>query len=306
MKRPQIILIAGSTVCLLLCGAAGWFYADALATAGRAREERERKNRDLEAVYKSNPFPDAQNTAQIREDLETLSTWTAAMHALCVSNNIPVGAELLNPISLSQHIQKTVPQLVALSNRGSRRVPDGFPFGFDRYLPPSSVMPERDNAERLALQFTLVEMLVRLVMSTDIQQLTEFSREVFEERGGASPRSAQAPQPGAGGSNIASRERFTLRFTARQETLQNLLNLLSATPAFITVSSVRAAKVNPADVAPPAADLRAQVKPEDAPVKPGELHFPVEVLRVMTGPSVSSLLDIALEMDILTFFPTPN
>jgi len=304
MKRPQIILIAGSTVCLLLCGAAGWFYADALSTAGTAREGRDRKNKDLEAIYKSNPFPDAQNTAQIREDLETLSAWTAAMHANCVSNNIQAAAELSNPISLSQHIQKTVPQLVTLSNRGSQRVPENFTFGFDRYLPPSGVMPERENAERLAIQFTMVEMLVRLVMSVEIQQLSEFTREVFEERGGASPRSAQAAQPGA--SNIASRERFTLRFTARQEALQNLLNRLSATPAFITVTSVRATKASANDVIPPAADLKAQVKPEDAPVKPGERHFPVEILRVMSGPSIASLLDITLEMDILTFFPTAN
>ena len=306
MKRPQIILIAGSTVCLLLCGAAGWFYADALSTAGTAREGRDRKNKDLEAIYKSNPFPDAQNTAQIREDLETLSAWTAAMHANCVSNNIQAAAELSNPISLSQHIQKTVPQLVTLSNRGSQRVPENFTFGFDRYLPPSGVMPERENAERLAIQFTMVEMLVRLVMSVEIQQLSEFTREVFEERGGASPRPAQASQPGAGGSNIAGRERFTLRFTARQDTLQNLINQLSATPAFITVTSVRATKAAASDLLQPTAELKAQVKPEDAPVKPGELHFPVEVLRIMSGPSISSLLDITLEMDILTFFPTPN
>ena len=302
MKRPQIILIAGSTVCLLLCGAAGWFYADALSSASKAREGRERKYRELEAIYKSNPFPDAQNTAQIREDLEVLSAWTAAMHALCVSNNIQAGAEINNPISLSQHIQKTVPLLVTASNRQARRVPDTFTFGFERYLPPANTMPERDHVERLARQFTMAELLVRVISAVDIQQLNEFTREVFEDRA-ASP---QRPPQHAADNGVASRERFTVRFTARQDALQTLLNLLSAVPAFIDVTSVRAAKVAASDLVMPAAELKAQVKPEDAPVKPGERHFPVEVLRVMSGPSISSLLDITLEMDILTFFPTAN
>jgi len=305
MKRSQIILIAGSTVCLLLCGGAGWFYADALSAEGRARAERDGKNRELENIYKSNPFPNRENTSQVREDLEALSVWAAGMHALCASNNLAASTDINNPISLSQHIQKNVPLLVTASNRQARRVPDTFTFGFDRYLPPSNIMPDRDHVERLALQFTMMELVVRHVMSTDIQQLAEFSREVFEDRGGA-PGQRPQPGPGADISKIAGSERFTLRFTARQDVLQNLLNRFSATPAFITVTSVRATKVNPSDLVMPAADLKAQVKPEDTPVKPGERLFPVEVLRVMSGPSVSSLLDITLEIDILTFFPTAN
>ena len=304
MKRPQIILIAGSSVCLLLCVAAGWFYADALSTAGKAREERDNENRKLENIYKSNPFPDEANTLQVQEDLRELSDWTGRMHAVCVSNNLQTNAEINNPISLLQHIQKSVPELLAHVNAGGRRrVADNFSFSFERYLPPNPTMPEKEHVERLVRQYAMMDFLVRRVMASDIQQLNEFTREAFED-GRSAPTPNTPSKPGADESRIASREHFTLRFTARQDALDTVLNELAATPAFVRVTSVRAAKAAPSDLVMPTPELKAQVKPEDTVVKPGERLFPVEVLRHMSGPGISSMLDISMEMDILTFFPT--
>ncbi len=317
MKRSQIILIVGTAVCLLFCGAAAWFLYSSLSDADKARAERDTQRSKLENVYKSNPFPNRENTLQVNTDLTLLSNWVAQVHTQLASNTLQVAQT--TPSQFYLKLQNTIRELGAFQNASGQPVAQsGFAFGFERYVVLGGGMPIQDNLDRLTRQFAMVDMLVRQIVTADIQSLTEFTREVFEDGANTPPpvvepernsRSrGQAAQPRetarpADLSKIAQKEHFTIRFTARQDALETILNRLASNPVFVVVASVKVAKVTLADVLSPptATELTTLVKPEGTLVKPGERLFPPEVQRIVSGPNIGPLLDITLEVDVFSF-----
>ena len=304
MKRSQIIIIASASVCLLLCAGAAWFLFDALAGAEKAKAERDAKDASLAQIYRTSPFPNEANVGQVKRDLATISDWTKSIRETLRAGNMD--PQPLQPNEFYLKLQNMVRELPAISPvPGQSVVPAGFAFGFERYLGGASSMPDREHTPRLTRQLAIVEALSQELLKKDIQQLTQFSREVFED--GQAARVAPAPPrtsaaAPAGPLEIATKERFTIRFTARQNGVQEILNTLATSPLFVTVTSVSLAKSTPEDVLQPDPALVAQVKSQ-AQLKPGEAAWPPDVQRIVAGPDVAPMLEVVIEFDVLTFNP---
>ena len=298
MKRSQITLIATGAACLVLLAGAAWFLFTALAAAGAAKQERDKVFADLKKIYGGKVFPNEANAEQVSRDFESISAWTDAIREKLVASNLnPPSAQ---PSQFFMYLQNTTRELALLSPVPNQpAVPAGFMFGFDYYL-ASSIMPDPEDMPRLVRQFAVIETLSRSILKADILMLTQFSRENFKEQNfgyGSAPANANTSATGVG------KERFTIRFTARQNGLAEVQNILAEAPFFVEVASVSASKQNREDVIPPAAEQLALVKPKDFVAKPGESKFPPDIMRVVAGPDILPLLDITIEFDVLTFNP---
>jgi len=298
MKRSQIIMIVCAAACLLLCAGAAWFLFDAQADAGRARDERASESRRLDQIYNAPVFPNAANVGLIKDSLAEIAGWTDAIRETLHAGNLD--PQPLEPNELNLKLQSTVNELRDLSPTPGQPVVDAnFFFGFDRYLGGANAMPDRAHTPRLTQQLAIVETLSREILKTDIQKLSQFSREVFED--GA--RAAAAPPRGGEAQAVATSERFTLRVTARQNGVAEVLNTLSTSPLFVTVTSVALYKASPEDVLPPVPELVAKVVPQGTQVAHGELAWPPDEQRVVAGPDVLPVMEAIIEFDVLTFNP---
>lgn len=306
MKRSQIILISGAIICLLLCVAAAAFLIQSFAVAGRMRGERDRQQAELERIYKSDPFPNATNLYLVGGDFLKIKEWTAGIQSVLATNTVAVAG--VSPSVFVQDIKDRIAALTALSPEpGVRIVPDHFAFGFSRYHGTDAQMPAQAHVPRLSLQFAMVEALARQVLTAGIDKLADFRRDAFDSaQAGETPGSAgDTPDDGAF-SAIASSEKFTILFSTRQSGLGAVLNRLETCSPYAVVTSVTIRKNHQEDVIPPAPERLAQVKPPDAQLKPGELRFPPDEQRKVSGPDIDPLLDVQIELSVLTFTNPPD
>jgi hypothetical protein len=342
MNRSKIILIASAAVFLILVGLAGVFAGKQHAAAAKARKGRDREFKDLEAVFRDEIFPSATNVATLGDNVLRLTEARDSFESALSAMNVPA------PTNVSESVfMQTLQDLVVRKAKaaplveGKRCVSPDFAFGFERYVGSSSRMPRKDEVPRLVQQLRIVVSLVDEMYAANVLHINSIVREVFEEGGevssseeddsGGRPRGRSRSRRGARGggeeeaesggkallapitTDLYSGQHFVLRFTARQDSVIDLLNRIAKLRYFVVVTDVRMNKVGP-DVRLPVvkgeneerrpsrrggADRSAEVV-QDADAMPVLSDLP-PARRLMSGPDVDPPLDVTIELDVFHF-----
>ena len=325
MNRTRIIF-AGLLVALFALLAAGGFaLVRRTAAAREAREQRDAAFTRLAALFQSNPFPDAGNADRMNSQVQRLGQMRAAMTNALAQRDVPLPE--LSPSRFIQDLQTALRdrlQARAPIVEGSRVIPEGFAFGFDRYLAANAPMPAEADVPRLAQQLVMVENLVNEVYASQVSALRGIEREVFEAADGTAPETGAA-RPGdrarAGASGLYRSQRFRLVVEGRQSTIGDLLNRIAAMPMFVVVQDVEMLKkgedLRPPQTAAPAAPAPGATgaslfgSPEAArPTAPaGEADAPAEASvsdlppsrRLVSGREIDPPIEARIELDVFNF-----
>lgn len=279
MKKNQLVLAVGGGISAVLVLGSAVLTWVGMSGAGKARKARDKAFANLSGVYRSDPFPSAENVAAARDNLADAQDWAARLDEWLVvgTNDWAQGVNLrrATPGEFSSMREETLQGLfdaAPVGDDGAKIVPDAFAFGFQLYAdgePAQSL-----HVVRLIRQLRLTDKLVRMLYDSGIQHLDAVARIVFEQGGadassdedGRSRRSrrsrgggrgaaavsdlavrAPAPVPGAVPSDV---ERFGFRFVAREKAVLDFVDRIDAMSPWACVSGLSLEKTGPDVVFP--------------------------------------------------------
>jgi hypothetical protein len=305
MKGQKIAIGAGVAVAVLLCLGGAWIAWRAFASSAGVREERNTRLKQLQSIYKKDPFPSATNVVVVRRDRQRLDGWTQDLGRE-LRGSLGAATNVVSPSLFIQQLQQVARELRNPRLTGGVALPEGFAFGFERYL-GTTTMPGVKDVPRLALQLHMVNAMLREILAARVSAVTAVERDQFEDAAAAAPA---APAPGSGrgrhgpaaaapaGSAAAApagpyaRQRFSFAFTAGEKSLDEVLDRLAAMPLFVVV----------ADLAVQREDQRGlRPAPEKAADADKNKPAPDRRPRVVSGPEISPLLKVRMQVDVYTF-----
>lgn len=329
MKRHQVILIVCGILTALVCLGVGWFLFSALSAKNEAAEARNQAYSELRKIYGQKVFPSKENIERVKEDEKALTAWLTTASNVVHKGDLVIGQE--SPTGFKKLLLDTVRSLANHPGGVSGKVvASGFNFGFDRYLGESTILPEKDQVDRLARQLSVIETICNELYAAKIVSLDAIARETFEEKG-ASEKKVQEDRPsnrpknknrrsredvsgrGAkasaaqGGavhdSDLFSKQRFTFQFRARPDALVEVLNRLAAMDLFIVVAETEIRKTEDPLVKPASAPGSGPAKKSGAPfgaavVDPATVPH---AQRIVTDPELDAPVSVKLDIDVYSF-----
>ena len=325
MNRTRIVFAGLLVAMFALLAAGGYALVRRTAAAREARGQRDAAFTRLVAIFQANPFPDAANADRMNSQVQRLGQMRAAMTNTLAQRDVPLPE--LSPSRFIQDLQTALRdrlQARAPIVEGSRVIPEGFAFGFDRYLGANAPMPAEADVPRLAQQLVMVENLVNEVYASQVSALRGIEREVFEAAAATAPE-PEAARPRnrarAGASAFYRSQRFRMVVEGRQSTIGDLLNRFAAMPMFVVVQDVEMRKqgedLRPPQAAAPGAPVPgapgASVfgSPEAARStdSAGEAAAPAEApvsdlppsRRLVSGREIDPLIEALIELDVFNF-----
>ncbi|NLF86954.1 MAG: hypothetical protein GX571_12725 [Lentisphaerae bacterium] len=325
MNRTRIVFAGLLVAMFALLAAGGYALVRRTAAAREARGQRDAAFTRLVALFQANPFPDAANADRMNSQVQRLGQMRAAMTNTLAQRDVPLPE--LSPSRFIQDLQTALRdrlQARAPIVEGSRVIPEGFAFGFDRYLGANAPMPAEADVPRLAQQLVMVENLVNEVYASQVSALRGIEREVFEAAAATAPE-PEAARPRnrarAGASAFYRSQRFRMVVEGRQSTIGDLLNRFAAMPMFVVVQDVEMRKqgedLRPPQAAAPGAPVPgapgASVfgSPEAARStdSAGEAAAPAEApvsdlppsRRLVSGREIDPLIEARIELDVFNF-----
>jgi hypothetical protein len=312
MKIRKIVIMVVTGALFLLCVAGLWFAYRAYAEASKVKATLGGTFRQLQSIYNETPFPNTTNVAVLRHDAAWVTNWCQSLVEELragVSSN-----EDLSSSGFIQKLQNTSAELHKLATaEGGQVLPEGFAFGFERYLGSKSEMPNPENVKRLALQFAMVEAITREMLASHVNALTKIDREKFDGDGNETPAvpGRRRALPAAASASVPvvtatdthyPRQHFSFAFTADERSLAEVLNRLAKMPLFVVVTELNVNRV----------DRGLRPRPEKTGVVSDKTKDAVEFdkdkaatlppsRRVVSGPEIAPLLKAQMQIDVYTF-----
>ena len=330
MNKQKIVLIASGVVLAALAAASVALLISKNGAASGALEEREAKERELKRLFDSSPFPSAGNIAIVNADTKAVSNFVAQLQEELSAGAIRMTSS--SPAFFKQNLESAVLQLRSQAPivDGTRCVPDGFMFGFGRYLGAEGVMPAQDDVPRLGQQFETIRLMAGMIYDARVSEWKSVERDLFES--GAEAEAAEeedAPRRGGGrrrgrnrgGDEGDSRKResqtsvveggklietYSIEVAGRQLAVLDLLNRIAACPTCMVATDVRLSRR--------VADIRKYVAPATkggvaaAPVveaSTNNLEFIPKSERVVSGPEIDQLVDARIKIEVIHFQAQP-
>lgn len=305
MKQQKIILIGMGALAFLLVVGGGWRLVRSMSAAATELAARDATWAELQKLFNSNPFPSATNILVLQTDVRNLHEQEQAMIAGLRTGQIE--SEEPSPAVFIRRLEENVRDLQRQAPivEGARVVPDGFAFGFGRYLATGGGMPSPVDVPRLTQQLKTIELLAGLVYESRMREWRGVRREEFEAGPAAeTPTSRRRPaRPsrtvGAAaapmGGGLYTVQHYTLELTGRKLPLLDLINRLAASPTCMVVTEV--------DVRKRGTDVRSleSAPAADPAAAPRPAVVPLHAERLVSGPDVDPLLDARIEIDVIHF-----
>jgi hypothetical protein len=152
--------------------------------------------------------------------------------------------EVIRPGGFLQLMASQFAGLHQLAEKNTVKLPDGFAFGFSRYVGPSSAPPARGLSEQdttnvlaqLQKQLRAIEKLSQLLIESRVDEIIQIRRAEVEP-GSSNPDALEIPIS-ADSKGLYETLPFELRFTCTTEALRTFLNSLSKSDWFFAVRSM--------------------------------------------------------------------
>ncbi|MBN1269254.1 MAG: Amuc_1100 family pilus-like protein [Kiritimatiellae bacterium] len=297
--RKHMGLVVGGGITLVLLIVAVGLLLRVRKTYTTVNAELQMRTQRLNALNQRDPFPSEENVKLAAQKLEDLKLFFTNLTTALQSGQVePVQME---PAEFPPLLERTARELRARAATPTARVklPDRFAFGFERYLLGN--LPAEADIPRLVIQLKTVESICSMLFESRVSEVMEVRRTVFEQREDTRETeapvdlrrrrvvSSQAPDisapPEVEAEGLYGRERFELRFVARETALWELLNRMAGSSAFIVVVDLQLANKAGAKVSAAAGKaVTASAAPTPMPGSPfgwpAAASAPVE--RVLT------------------------
>jgi len=208
----------------------------------------------LDSLKKRDPFPAEDNVKRAKENLQILDLKFAELQQKLATGQIePVE---IQAASFPPLLEKVVIELRQSARQAHVEIPDGFAFGFDRYL--RGELPNQEDIPRLVIQVKIVQHMARLLFDSRISELTKIERELFDEkeapkedesarvsrrRRRTTPTASKAPgrmKRVQKTHELYSSEPFRIEFRTRESSFWDVLNKMDSTNMFTVVVDIDA------------------------------------------------------------------
>ncbi len=249
--KDHIGLVVGASIALLVVCASLFFLWSSHANYVAVDQELESKNKRHAALVGRTPFPSRENVAQTTTNYMALEQYAQNLLSSLIRDQIK--PETMEKAYFPPLVERTLRGLWAVAADNNVTFPEGFAFGFQRYI--EGDLPADEHIPRLVIQLKTIDAICRLLFSARISELTDIQRDTFDQnkpvaakeaprgRRGRSSRKKPAPPPPEDLAQKQSEnytvEHFKLRFTARENALWEVLNEMDKCPTFIVVTSLQ-------------------------------------------------------------------
>ncbi len=302
MKARKILIAVGAGIAFLLCLAGFVVAYRAYAESSKIKATLGDTARELEKIYNENPFPNSTNVAVLRSDTVWTTNWYQSLVGELRKAALP--NETPSSSGFKQRLQDASVELYkkAASEEG-KVLPDGFAFGFDRYLGSSSHMPKPENVRRLTVQLLMVEAITLEILDSHVTELSRIERDIFDGDSGETPTATgrhhaaatgavAAPVAGVADSRYAG-QHFAFAFTADEKALAEVLGRLAKMPMFVVVTELKIDRVERGLRQRPEKVAGETEKTKPVVLSPSQ--------RMVSGPEIATQLKIQMQVDVYTF-----
>lgn len=238
--------------------AGGVCTALALAVLGGAIWSYKQQSRELSRAYRGlarlnarNPFPSAENVAQATENLEQLENRIGELETLLQRDPFPQNA--VDASDFSARAQGMIERFKRRAAAAGITLPSGMEAGFSQYA-SGGALPELAHVPRLSRQLYSVEKVADVLIQGGVSSVEMLARDEFEGEGGDAsnqtsrrrgrrmPVAAEGPE-GVGfavqGEGRHPIERIRASFTATEDGVWRVLDLLASAPHFMVLADFR-------------------------------------------------------------------
>lgn len=340
MKKPQIILVSVGVILglVLLIG-----IVQAINSANAASESAkklEKAQKDYVRIYKtSNPFPNQENKEILEENRDNARDWEQSLLKIIRAGEYKAESKQTNPGYFSNKRQEMIERLTSTAPKGpdgKSVAVEGLTFGFDKYK--DGAPASKNNVPRLMMQLSMIDNLVQLLYTAEIDKLKAVRREEFEDvassdeeetsttsrrssrrssRGGrataATTTNSGGPveiEPFEQGVVPVDRQRFEFVFDARQDALMKILNAIGTMEPYALVSKLSFTKAGE-DYRPPVDEKKEDKKStrrsrneeavEEQTTGIINVRPPSRTSRLVSGVLREAPVTVTMTVDVFTF-----
>lgn len=339
MKKPQIILVSVGVILglVLLIG-----IVQAINSANAASESAkklEKAQKDYVRIYKtSNPFPNQENKEILEENRDNARDWEQSLLKIIRAGEYKAESKQTNPGYFSNKRQEMIERLTLTAPKGpdgKSVAVEGLTFGFDKYK--DGAPASKNNVPRLMMQLSMIDNLVQLLYTAEIDKLKAVRREEFEDvassdeeeattsrrssrrssRGGrataATTTNSGGPveiEPFEQGVVPVDRQRFEFVFDARQDALMKILNAIGTMEPYALVSKLSFTKAGE-DYRPPVDEKKEDKKStrrsrneeavEEQTTGIINVRPPSRTSRLVSGVLREAPVTVTMTVDVFTF-----
>ena len=241
MKKYAIAPMAICGIAIVVTAVVAVLAAGKFSAATATDEEAGRKFSELQRIYKADVFPSEDNVNKLKAVIGELEGDRVAITNALAEKNVKT--KELSPSQFKGVMSKLFTTLVdkAPIVEGKKCVKPEFAFGFDRYMGENAVMPEKDNVVRLLEQLSVIDEVVGALYKAQVISIDAITREAFEGVQAAVGEQARRPQ-GQGDKPLYTSQKFSVKFTARQQSIVDFLNAMATLKYFAVVTDVSMVK----------------------------------------------------------------
>lgn len=190
--------------------------------------------RALANLNRRQPFPTRENLDRLEVNQKQLQETQNKLFRV-------ISAKQIEPMTIEAARFPTLLSGMVLGlNKEARekgvKIPDGFAYGFSKYSDGS--LPDMASAERLTIQVQAVEVLIKLLFESGIDELTGVKRDVFEDANPSPSGQQELFEGSPSESDLYSSEEITVSFVGDDRDIWQVLNRCSRDVNFLRVTDV--------------------------------------------------------------------
>ncbi len=301
-------IVAAATVGAVLSLAAAVMLWREIQSFRKAEHDLRATRANLESFYRRDPFPSPDNVQTEKSNLERLETWRSTLTKELRKGGIQV-ADTTGVIFIEQFFA-TRRNLIAIAERSKTRLvgDDKFAFGFDEYMTGEN--PADEHAGRLTEQLQTIDILCRMLFEENVHAIARIDRETSERskrvrerptRSASAQAARPADEPTEALDAFREKTRYSLEFTAREESLMRFLNRLASHETFIAVATLELryhSSTPESGLRPP--KIPGPTSSEERKEIPLHMH-PDHQHRLVAGRAFDNMLQVKIELDVYRF-----
>lgn len=325
----DILFAAGTVVAIAVAVIAAVLLFGGISSFSTAEKKLQKSIKRLSQLYAQKPFPSDTNVERERRNAERLQEWHSELVKSLHRGEIGPNPEDRSPSRFIELYGGTSSELRQKAKEGAVDLPkpeETFAFGFDKYH--GGEQPAPDDVPVLTQQLKIVKMLCMFLIEADVDSIIAIQRQILEEKAVIVPRQPRThrvgpmvgprSRPGAGRPRPASgkkaaktaappargslyeKRHFVLDFTAREQTVLDILNRLARNEAFTAVTSVSLVRPegdiltaeetirNAGEGAVPLAEMRGD-------------DYPSSIERMVCGVDLEKPMTVRIKVNVYNF-----
>jgi hypothetical protein len=274
-----VVLLGAAGAFLLVLGALVWLQQQAAAKRQEIDNQLAEQLSQRDHFVQATPPPTRENIDILKRDREHLDLLHNEMLTAIGHSQLQT-QEVIRPGGFLQLMAAQIGRLRQSAEKNTVKLPEGFAFGFSRYVGPSSRPPAYGLSEqettnvlaRLQKQLRAVEKLSQLLIESRVDEIAQIRRSEVEP--GSSSQDALDIPISVDPKGSYETLPFELRFACTTEALRTFLNSLSKSDWFFAVRSVHVTGPTPATEATTTAETTARRTVLNVTIRVDLIEFP--------------------------------